>query len=122
METIWMGIVPGPDATRVVVKDGPAGPTLLRARLPQAPRHPRALQALCEAIALWCGRAVHAAIAADGADASCATTPWLESLNTLAESPLVELDFVDARRPRSRVGPADDGAGHDPRLLRRGPR
>lgn len=104
MRHIWMGIVPGPEVTRVLVQDGPEQ-TLLKARLPHGPGHPRALLTLCEAVALWCGRPVRAALAADGPGAFCATTPWLETFDTLTQSPLVELDFVaHARPPRERDG------------------
>src|SRR5262249_57724470 len=40
----------------------------LKARLPAEPRHPRAVETLCEAVALWCGRKVLAALAADNPD------------------------------------------------------
>ena len=58
MQRMWMAITPGPLLTRVVVMDG-ACQTLLQARLPHGPRHPQALQRLCEAMALWCGQEVH---------------------------------------------------------------
>ena len=40
MQTLWMGVRPGPDRTRVLVQDGPI--PILKARLPEAPRHPLA--------------------------------------------------------------------------------
>ena len=104
MRHLWMGITPGPDVTRVLVQDG-SDQTLLKARLPHSPRHPRALLTLGEALALWVGRPVRAAIAADGPGAFCATTPWLETFDLLTQSPLVEVDFVArARPPRERDG------------------
>lgn len=57
MRSLWMGIQPGLEMTRVVVRDG-WEQTLLKARLPHSPQHPRALEALCEALALWCNRSV----------------------------------------------------------------
>jgi len=39
MQTLWMGVRPGPDCTRVLVQDGPL--PILKARLPEAPQHPR---------------------------------------------------------------------------------
>ena len=117
MRHIWMGITPGPDVTRVLVQDGPAH-TWLKARLPHGPRHPRALLTLCEAAALWGGRPVRAALAADGPGAFCATTPWLETFDTLTQSPLVELDFVThARPPRERDGLDGLGDFRDVRQL-----
>lgn len=61
---IWMGIAPGPVTTRVIAMAG-AKETILKARLCAEPKHPRALGTLLEAIALWEGRHVHAALAAD---------------------------------------------------------
>jgi hypothetical protein len=62
--TIWMGIAPGPVTTRVIAMAG-ATETILKARLCPEPKHPRALGTLLEAIALWQGRHVRAALAAD---------------------------------------------------------
>ena len=62
--TIWMGIAPGPTGTRVIAMEG-ARETILKARLCREPKHPRALATLLEAMALWQGRHVRAALAAD---------------------------------------------------------
>jgi hypothetical protein len=71
--TIWMGIAPGSLTTRVIAMAG-ASETILKARLAPEPHHPRALPTLLEAIALWQGRHVRAALAADergeGSDSS----------------------------------------------------
>ena len=64
MSSIWMGIAPGPTATRVLAMHGPSK-TLLKARLRRDPSHPRAMATLLEAIALWQGMPVRAALAAD---------------------------------------------------------
>jgi hypothetical protein len=64
MSNIWMGITPGARTTRVIAMAG-ASETILKARLAAEPRHPRALSTLLEAIALWQGRHVRAALAAD---------------------------------------------------------
>lgn len=99
---LWMGIVPGPEHTRVLVLNGP-GKTLLKARLPAEPAHPRAVETLCEAVALWCNQKVHAALAADNPDPTSATRNWLASFDTISRGPLYELRFVaHARRPRER--------------------
>jgi hypothetical protein len=58
MGNIWMGIAPGPITTRVIAMAG-ASETILKAQ------HPRAMATLLEAIALWQGRHVRAALAAD---------------------------------------------------------
>lgn len=62
--TIWMGIAPGSVSTRVIAMAG-ASETILKARLAPEPHHPRALTTLLEAVALWQGRHVRAALAAD---------------------------------------------------------
>ena len=70
METIWMGIAPGSLTTRVIAMAGPEQ-ILLKAQLARDPRHPRALPTLLEAVALWQGLPVRAALCADGGGASC---------------------------------------------------
>jgi hypothetical protein len=93
MNRLWMGIVPDAEATRVLVTDG-LGESLLKARLPHSPKHPRALATLCEALALWCACPVHAALAVDGPGAFCATHGWLETFERLTDSALFEIAFV----------------------------
>jgi hypothetical protein len=88
-----MGIVPGPVMTRVLLLDGPR--TLLRARLAQSPRDPRAVETLAEGLALWAGRSVRAVLAADGAGVFCATRPWRDTLDALERVPLVDVRCVD---------------------------
>jgi len=107
MRALWMGVMPGPEVTRVLVMDGP-GQTLLKARLPHGPQHPRAIQTLCEAVALWCGRPVHAALAVVGPGAWCATTPWLESFDAITRSPLFEIELVERARPPKEPDRLDD--------------
>ena len=81
MSTLWMEIVPGPELTQVRVQKGPHR-TLLRARLPHSPSDPRAVAMLCEAVALWCGTKVCAALVVEGPDIFCATRPWLNTFDT----------------------------------------
>lgn len=98
MGTLWMEILPGPLTTRVLVQDGPKQ-TLLRARLPHSPSHPRAVQALCEAVALWSGRKVCVALVVEGPDSFCATRPWLDTFDTLTRPLGFEIHFVASARP-----------------------
>ena len=70
MESIWMGIAPGLATTRVIAMTGP-GNTILKAQLARDPKHPRALATLLEAIALWQGQPVRAALCADARGLSC---------------------------------------------------
>lgn len=62
MESIWMGISQEPTHTRVLAMAG-ASETILKARLHRQPAHLRALGTLLEAIALWQGNKVRAAVA-----------------------------------------------------------
>jgi hypothetical protein len=70
MESIWMGIAPSAQTTRVVAMSS-ASDTILKAQLARDPKHPRALATLLEAVALWQGRTVRAALCADASGPSC---------------------------------------------------
>jgi hypothetical protein len=70
MESIWMGIAPSLDGTRVIAMEGPSD-TILKAQLARDAKHPRALATLLEAVALWQGQPVRAALCADDSGLSC---------------------------------------------------
>lgn len=70
MESIWMGIAPSSTTTRVIAMSG-ASDTILKAQLAKDPKHPRALATLLEAVALWQGQPVRAALCADAQGLSC---------------------------------------------------
>jgi hypothetical protein len=99
-----MGVVPGPLATRVLVHDGPT--PLLKARLPHSPHHPRAVLALAEALTLWTGRPCRVAIAVVGRGAFCATSRWLDTLETVTRPVTVTVACVrhDAVPPEPAPG------------------
>jgi hypothetical protein len=102
MQSIWMGISPDGTTTRVLATDGPDW-TLLKAKLPDAPRHPRALATLCEAMAMWCGRPVRAAFVADGPGLLNEHSCWSDTVVQLSNSALFQVEFVPRiRRPRDR--------------------
>lgn len=118
---IWMGIVPGREWTRVLVQDG-AKKTLLKARMPVEPQHPRALEVLCEAIALWCGKPVSAALDVDAVSRFCDPKRWGDSVAELHASgaPLYEIRLVEGnahRVRRERDGLDDLGDFRDVRQL-----
>jgi len=92
MQTLWMGVRPRPDGTRVLVQD--AGLVLLKARLPEAPAHPRALETLAEGVALWCGRPLYAALGVAAEDALCVSPRWHATVETLTRTPLVVIEPV----------------------------
>lgn len=73
MEAIWMGVAPGTAATRVVAMASPSE-TILKALLRSDPQHPRALGALLEAVALWQGAPVRAALVVDESAPSSVST------------------------------------------------
>ena len=118
MQTLWMGIRPGLDITRLLVQD--AGIAILKARLPEAPHHPRALETLAEGIALWCGRPLYAVLGAADPDPLCVTPPWRATIEQLTRTPLVTIDFVPDRPhpPRRGDGLPGLGAFDDVRPLR----
>jgi hypothetical protein len=116
MSHLSIGISPGPKDTRVIAMAGPSD-TILKARLQRQPSHPRALPTLLEAIALWQGEKVRAALCAadkDGASDSSLyrdafadfggllyTLEWVPAA-ALGRRPARDLrgvgDFADLRR------------------------
>jgi hypothetical protein len=113
MSSIWMCIAPGPTATRVLAMHGPSK-TLLKARLRRDPSHPRALATLLEAIALWEGMPVRAALAADDEPTSYASSLCQDPRTERGVGPLFTLDWVPvAGRGRRRPGIAGMGRFHD---------
>ena len=90
MQTLWMGVRPGRDLTRLLVQDGPR--PILKARLPDAPQHPRALETLAEGV-LWYGRpcTLRSVWPPRTVCAShhAGTRPW-----TASPAPLVTIDLV----------------------------
>jgi hypothetical protein len=100
MEPIWMGISPGPRWVRVLGMAG-ASETILKARLSPRPAHPRALPALLEAVALWEGSRVSAALAAGAAGDSCDSALYRDNFSD-AGGPLYGIRWVPDCRPGRR--------------------
>lgn len=98
---IWMAIHPRPQSTRVLATSG-AKQTLLKAHLATSPAHPRAVPALLEAIALWQGQVVHAALVADDRATGYDTSLYRDAFAVANGGPLYQLAFVDGSRPRKR--------------------
>lgn len=104
MSCIWMGIAPGPTTTRVLAMHG-ASETLLKAKLRRDPSHPRAMATLLEAIALWEGMPVRAALAADDEPTSCASSLCRDPRTERGIDPLFTVDWVPvAGRKRRNLG------------------
>jgi hypothetical protein len=93
MDTIWMGIAPGPQETRVMAMLG-ANETILKARLRKDPAHPRSLPSLLEAVALWQGMPVRAALAVYDTSIGCDTSLYHDLALDFGSNPLYRLDFV----------------------------
>jgi len=92
MESIWMGIAPNATSTRVLAMAGPHD-TFLKARLLRTPSHRHALASLLEAIALWQGKPIRAALSADDTRDGFASTFFQETFND-AGTPLYTLDWI----------------------------
>jgi hypothetical protein len=98
MSTIWMGIAPRATTTSVVVMTGPTE-TILKATLSREPSHPRALPTLLEAIALWEGAKVRAALGADERRSGFDSNLYRDVFGASCE-PLFEVDVVPLGRVR----------------------
>lgn len=109
MESIWLGLCPSPRTTRILAMRGPTE-TILKAHLSLRPSSPRAVVALLEAMALWEGVPVRAALVVD--DSSTPSTSTSLYRDTFAlfgdETPLYRLEWVPraaaARRRRDGLG------------------
>ena len=101
MDSIWRAIAPGRLFTRVIAMQG-ASDTILKARLRRDPPHPRALGTLLEAVALWQGRPVRAALAADDEETSCGSSLCRTAYLGAETTALYTVDWVPAAGPRRR--------------------
>jgi hypothetical protein len=110
MSNIWMGIAPGTQVTRVIALAN-ATETILQARLLRSPCHPRALPTLLEAMALWQGAQVRAALCAADKDGGSDSSLYREAFADFGGPPLYTLDWVPApRRGRRRGRDLEDGS------------
>ena len=84
--------------------DGPHD-TILKARLSRSPAHPRAMASLLEAIALWQGQPIRAALCADEQRDGSDSSLYRETFADVG-GPLYTLDWIPApgrgRRGRHR--------------------
>jgi hypothetical protein len=101
MESIWMGISPGAQGTRVLAMAG-ASETIMKARLSRSPSHPRAMTTLLEALALWQGLPVRAALCADAAPTGSETSLYRDAFSD-GGGPLYRIDWVPAPGARKRA-------------------
>ena len=91
MSDVWIGISPGPLETRVLAMA--ARETILKARLPSRPSHLRALPTLLEAIALWEGTKVRAALCAADKDGLSDSSLYRDAILDFG-GPLYDVEWV----------------------------
>ena len=103
MESIWLGLSPSARSTRILAMRGP-NETILKAHLSLRPASSRAVTALFEAIALWEGAPVRAALVVDESSTpSCPTTLYRDLFSVFGESTsLYQLEWVPRAVPRRR--------------------
>ena len=115
--SIWIGIDPRPSGTRILAMAG-AEQTLLKARLATVPSHPRALPSLLEAIALWQGLPVRAAVVVGESAATMAEPLYRDLFPDFGMNPLYSLDYVSSlRRPHTKDGLSGMGSYSDLRQM-----
>jgi len=112
---MWMGVRPGPDVTRILIQE--MRRTVLKARLPDVPQHPRALETLAEGVALWCGRPLYVALGVADEETMCVLPHWHATVDVLTRTPLVTIEPV-LGGPRPPWRPADRGHLGDFREVR----
>lgn len=96
--TLSVTIAPGPQVTQILVVDGQQ--VCLKGRLLCPPSHPRAMQWLLEAIALWQGKPVRAVLCAGKQRRTYAMTfraDWFPDFG----GPLYQLEVIDERQVRT---------------------
>lgn len=104
MESIWLGMSPGPQSTRVLAMRGPAQ-TLMKAHLSLRPASVRAVPALLEALALWEGVPLRAALVVDETSTHGSTSLYRDTFELFGEAtPLYQLEWVPRRVARRRDG------------------
>jgi hypothetical protein len=104
-DSIWLGLSPSARSTRILAMRGP-GETILKAHLSLRPSSGRAVTTLFEAIALWEGAPVRAALVVDeSSTSSCPTTLYRDLFDVFGEStPLYQLEWIPRAVPRRRDG------------------
>ena len=105
MRLLRVAIHSATSETRILATSGRTE-DVLKARLSATVQHPRALPAFLEALALWEGTSVRAAVVVDDLDGTCATRLSLDSLEGGGGARLYAVEFV--RPPRERLSGVGD--------------
>ena len=116
MRSIWVGIDSTCEETRILATAG-SSETILKARLSATAQHPRAVPTLLEALAMWQGAPVRAALVVDGKDGSSGTRLCLDAWADFGGAPLYSLEFVRGLKRRHRDPLTGLGRFHDLRQL-----
>jgi hypothetical protein len=117
METLWIGVDPRPEKTRILVMSGPQS-VLLKAHLSSRPSSRLALSALSEALCLWEGKRARVALVAEHLDSCAPRGVFAEEPFGLSHGALVDVEIVDHLRPPRRRDPLGGlGAFDDLRQL-----
>lgn len=105
MDSIWLALYPTARSTRILAMRGPGEP-ILKAHLSLTPSSGRAVTTFLEALALWEGAPVRAALVVDEPSKSpCPTTLYRDLFAVFGEStPLYQLDWVPRAARRRRDG------------------
>lgn len=103
-ESIWMGISPSRQSTRLIAMRGPRE-IILKAHLRNPPASTQATTRLLEAIALWEGSMIRAVLVADEERVMRDFDPSCEMFPSAAASPLYRLDWVPPGHERRRRDP-----------------
>lgn len=101
MESIWLGISPGPRSTRILAMRGPKE-VILKAELSLSPSSPRALQGLMEALAQWEGLPIRAVLVVDDLPATSDTSLYRDAFTDHGVTPFYTLEWVPRGRRRRR--------------------
>jgi hypothetical protein len=96
-----MAIRPAPGGTRLLAMQSPRE-TILQGNLRSTPSHPRALAFLMEAIALWQGGRVRAALYVDESPGGSVTSFYPDPFTDPDDTPLYALDWLPVVLPRRR--------------------
>jgi len=101
MSELRMVLSPSATATRVIAiaESASGSETLMKARLSPEPAHPRAAQWLIEAVALWQGGPVRAALCAGASARTYVTRLYPEWFADFGNA-LYQLEVVEGRRAR----------------------
>jgi len=99
--SIWMGIAPSRTLTRLIAQRGP-GETILKANLRASPASSQAMVRLLEAIAMWEGLPVRAALVVDDDPEIRGCDLYRDGFPPCEATPLYQIDWVPRARDRRR--------------------